>query len=47
MTKEEIIKLAREQGSEVLSDPEGVEYFFYQEELIAFVAAVIKHEQHS
>lgn len=43
MTKDEIIQLAR--NNEVLSDPEGVEFFFYLDELLAFVEAVIKHEQ--
>jgi len=43
MTKDEIIELARK--NEALSDPEGIEYFFYLDELLAFVEAVIKHEQ--
>jgi hypothetical protein len=46
MTKDEIIQLAR--NNEALSDPEGIEYFFSQEELLAFVEAVIRrsNEQH-
>jgi hypothetical protein len=45
MTKDEIIKLARENGNELLSDPGGIEYFFYREELLAFVDIAAKAER--
>lgn len=43
MTKDDIIKLARK--NEALSDPEGIEYFFSQEELIALVDVAVKAER--
>lgn len=45
MNKDEIIKLARESGNELLSDPGGIEYFFYREELLAFVDIAVKAER--
>ena len=45
MTEDEVIKLAREIGREMPTDPPGVEFFLYREELLAFVEAVINHEQ--
>ena len=45
MTEDEVIKLAREIGREMPTDPPGVEFFFYREELLAFVEAIIRHEQ--
>lgn len=43
MTKDEIIRLARK--NEALSDPEGIEYFFSQEDLIALVGIAVKAER--
>jgi hypothetical protein len=43
MTKDEIIELARK--NEALSDPEGIEYFFNQEELLALVDVAVKAER--
>ena len=43
MTKDEIIMLARK--NEALSDPEGIEYFFSQEDLIALVGIAVRAER--
>ncbi len=42
MTKDEILKLARK--NEALSDPESIEYFFSQEDLIELVGITVKAE---
>ena len=42
MTEDEVIKLAREIGREMPTDPPGVEFFFYREELLAFVDVAVK-----
>jgi len=47
MTEDEVITLAQEMGREMPTDPPGIEFFFYREELLAFVEAVINYEQHS
>ena len=43
MTKDEIIMLARK--NEALFDPEGIEYFFSQEDLIALVGIAVRAER--
>jgi hypothetical protein len=43
MTKDEIIELARK--NEVLSDPEGIEFFFYREELFTLIDVAVKAER--
>jgi hypothetical protein len=45
MTEDEVIKLAREVGREMPTDPPGVEFFFYREELFAFVDIAVKAER--
>jgi len=45
MTRDDIRRMAREIGREVPSGPEGVEFFFYPEELERFAALVIKVER--
>jgi len=45
MTEDEVIKLAQEKGREMPTDPPGVEFFFYREELIALVDVAVKAQR--
>ena len=45
MTEDEVIKLARDIGREMPTDPPGIEYLFNQEELIELVGIAVKAER--
>ena len=44
MTRDEIIRMARELSCEIPSGPEGVEFFFYPDELVRFAALIAAAE---
>lgn len=44
MTRDEVIQLARDLGCEIPSGPEGMEFFFYPDELERFAELVATYE---